>query len=291
MAKSKEAVSAGSDTRAFTLDGDVVPYNTALKLEHFQNPAFRAEMREVFAHLAANYADYPNGNEVAKVWEITQAVRGLRDHGSMHRNADILGVAAGHEHTVFYLTNYVRRVFATDLYANNVDWNEAAAGMLTTPAGFAAPGLVWNPRRLIVQHMDALNLNYEDGVFDGIFSCGSLEHFGTLQNVARAVSEMARVLKPGGILTLSTEFRIDGPAEYGYPGTLIFTPDMLMSHVIRPSGLEPVDDLDFTVSSKTRDCAYPISEAVEKGTRSRSIALSNAGFVWTSVALCLRRPG
>lgn len=287
MKKTPEESAAGSSSCEVVMD---VPYNSALQIEHFSNPKFRAEMREVFAHLAENYADYPNGNEVAKVWEITQAVRGLRDHGSMHRNADILGIAAGHEHTVFYLTNYVRRVFATDLYVNNADWKEAAVGMLTNPGALAAAGLIWNPRRLVVQHMDALNLNYEDATFDGIFSCGSLEHFGTLQNVARSVSEMARVLKPGGILSVATEFRIEGPAEYGYPGTLIFTPEMLESHVIRPSGLEPVDTPTFDVSPATRENAYPISEAVEKGTRSRSIALSNQGFVWTSVSLCLRKP-
>lgn len=266
-----------------------IAYNTALNLEHFSDPAFMASMREIFHHLALNYADYPSGNEVAKVWEVVQAVRGLRDFGALTRSSDVLGVAAGHEHTVFYLTNYVARVFATDLYFGNEDWNEAKTAMLVSPENFAIPGMVWNPKRLVVQHMDALNLRYDDSTFNGIFSCGSLEHFGTLQNVARAVSEMARVLKPGGILTLSTEFRISGPDTFGYPGTLIFTPDMLMEHVIMPSGLTPVDDFQADVSVATVASAYPISEAIESGTRSRSIALQNHGFIWTSASLCLRK--
>lgn len=135
-----------------------IAYNTALNLEHFSDPAFMASMREIFHHLALNYADYPSGNEVAKVWEVVQAVRGLRDFGALTRSSDVLGVAAGHEHTVFYLTNYVARVFATDLYFGNEDWNEAKTAMLVSPENFAIPGMVWNPKRLVVQHMDALNL-------------------------------------------------------------------------------------------------------------------------------------
>lgn len=266
-----------------------IAYNTALNIEHFKNPAFKSLLREIFHHLALNYVDYPNGNEVAKVWEVVQAVRGLRDFGALNRQSDILGVAAGHEHTVFYLTNYVARVFATDLYFGNEDWNEAKTAMLVSPENFSVPNMVWDPRRLVVQHMDALNLRYEDSSFNGIFSCGSLEHFGTLQNVARAVSEMARVLKPGGILTLSTEYRISGPDTFGYPGTLIFTPEMLLHHVILPSGLTLVDNFEASVSTETVLSAYPISEAIEKGTRSRSIALQNMGFMWTSASLCLRK--
>ena len=266
-----------------------IAYNTALNIEHFRNPAFKSLLREIFHHLALNYVDYPTGNEVAKVWEVVQAVRGLRDFGALNRQSDVLGVAAGHEHTVFYLTNYVARVFATDLYFGNEDWNEAKTAMLVSPESFTVPHMVWDPRRLVVQHMDALNLRYDDSSFSGIFSCGSLEHFGTLQNVARAVSEMARVLKPGGILTLSTEYRISGPDTFGYPGTLIFTPEMLLHHVILPSGLKPVDDFETAVSPETVLSAYPISEAIEKGTRSRSIALQNMGFIWTSASLCLRK--
>ena len=43
-------------------------------------------------------------------------------------------------------------------------------------------------------------LRYPDDTFDGIFSSGSIEHFGDLQDVANAAYEMGRVLKPGGVL-------------------------------------------------------------------------------------------
>ena len=68
--------------------------------------------------------------------------------------------------------------------------------------------------------MDALELRYEDESFDGVFSSSSVEHFGDLAAVRRAFEEMHRVLRPGGVVTLSTEYRVAG--EGSLPGTLLF---------------------------------------------------------------------
>lgn len=248
-------------------------------------------MRTVFPHFAAVSEDFPADNELAKAWEVTQAVRGLQDFGALRPDAELLGVAAGFEHTVFYLTNFVKRVFATDLYATNQQWKEADSGMLLDPAPFATPGVPWHPRRLVVQHMNALELRYEDASFDGVFSCGSIEHFGTLENVAQAMREMARVLKPGGVLTCATEFRVDGPEGLGVPGAILFTREMIEEYVIGASGLEPVDELQTVITPDTRAAAYPLATAVAEGVRKRSIALTHDGFTWTSIAICLRKAG
>ncbi len=163
--------------------------------------------------------------------------------------------------------------------------------MLTDPEALAPKGYPWNPSRLVVQHMNALDLRYEDGSFDGIFSCGSIEHFGTLEDIARSAREMGRVLKPGGVLTLATEFRIEGPSDgIGIPGTVIFTPEMLRSAIIIPSGLELVDTPHFATMPATQDLAYPLVEAVSQGIRASSVALNHDGYIWTSVVLCLRKP-
>ena len=59
-----------------------------------------------------------------------------------------------------------------------------------------------------------------DASFDGIFSSSSIEHFGGPATCA-ALKEMHRVLRPGGVLSISTEFRIEGPSPAG-PGCLMF---------------------------------------------------------------------
>jgi SAM-dependent methyltransferase len=268
----------------------MVAYNTVLKLSDFADPAFGGQMRHAFAGLASATLNFPLGNELAKAWEVTQAVRGLKDHGALREDAELLGVGAGFEHTVFYLTNFVRRVFATDLYASNDQWAEADAGMMIDPARFAPAGTPWKPERLVVQHMDALALRYEDNSFDGIFSCGSIEHFGSLENVAQAAREMGRVLKPGGVLALSTEFRISGPEGLGIPGAILFTREMVEQHIIAASGLVPVDDLQTVTSDETLEQAYPLLNAIEHGVRVPSVALTHEGYTWVSIALCLRKP-
>jgi SAM-dependent methyltransferase len=120
-------------------------------------------------------------------------------------------------------------------------------GMLLDPQG--PPGYDWNPRRLVVQHMDALDLAYEDETFDGIFSSGSIEHFGSLENIHRSVVEMYRVLKPGGICALATEFKLKGPA--GMPGTHLFTEDELKSVIFDGLDWTPASPLELSVSDAT----------------------------------------
>jgi SAM-dependent methyltransferase len=57
-------------------------------------------------------------------------------------------------------------------------------------------------------------LPVDDSSFDTVFCCSVLEH---VENPAAAMSELARVLKPGGILILSVPFRYylhGAPADY-----------------------------------------------------------------------------
>ena len=84
-------------------------------------------------------------------------------------------------------------------------------------------------------------LRFPDNRFDGIFSSGSIEHFGGLMDVAHSAYEMGRVLKPGGILSLSTVMAIAGPPGRlgGVPGAcLLFQRDHLLRYIVEASGLE-----------------------------------------------------
>ena len=177
------------------------------------------------------------------------AVRTLRDFGALRDDAEMLGVGAGNEPTVFWLTNWVGRVFATDLYLEPGVWREFAnEGMLAEPGRYW-PGR-WNPRRLVVQHMDARDLHYEDDSFDAVFSSSSLEHFGTVEDVRYALTEVERVLKPGGIFSVSTEFRLEGDWP-GLEGCVMFDGLDIAREIFQPFEWEPVDDLDLLVTPRT----------------------------------------
>jgi hypothetical protein len=106
--------------------------------------------------------------------------------GMLRDDAEALGVGAGNEPTLFWLTNHVRRIFATDIYLNPDSWTESAdVSMLVDPAVHWP--FEWQPRRLVAQHMDGRGLRYEDESFDAIFSSSSLEHFGDRQDVERSI--------------------------------------------------------------------------------------------------------
>jgi len=225
-------------------------YCKLCNVEDFADPALRGVIRDVFAHeLARLGPGFPGGVEYRKHWEVAMAVRTLVDFGAVHDRAEVLGVGAGDEPTIFWLTNRVRRVFATDLYLDPGVWKGFAnASMMTDPA--RQWPAAWNPRRLVVQHMNALDLAYEDDSFDAIFTSRSIEHFGTHADVRRAASEMCRVLKPGGILSLSTEFLVEGPTP-GIDGCIMFTPELVRDAILGDLPWSPVMPMEYAVSPTT----------------------------------------
>jgi SAM-dependent methyltransferase len=226
-------------------------YCKLCELEDFRDPDLRELIRDM-SGVASERPDYPDGEEHRKPWEVAMTVRALRDFGALREDAEILGVGAGTEATIFWLTRHVKRVFATDLYLTEDSWSEldSGAGMLHAPEKETT--LDWNPRRLVVQHMDALDLRYEDDSFDGIFSSGSIEHFGGLDNIRKSVEEMYRVVRPGGVVALATEFRLGGPSP-GIPGTWLFDEAELRQVALDDMGWRLASPVDLSISEATME--------------------------------------
>ena len=182
----------------------------------------------------------------------------------------------------------MRRVFATDLYLDPGGWvGDAPRSMLVTP-GEHAP-CPWNERRLVVQHMDALELQYDDRSFDGAYCTSSFEHFGGEAEIRQALGELWRVLKPGGIASLTTEFRLRGPPP-GLPGTRIFDAAELDALVVQPFAWELVEPLSLEISEKTLATEMPLSDA-HPGPAARypHVVLREGDLLFTSIHLALRK--
>jgi SAM-dependent methyltransferase len=294
------------DPSVVATEAEPLRHSKVLDLEDFRHPDLVRWIREIYAHELRRFGPrFPEGYEDRKQWEVAMLVRALSDCGALRPDAELLGVGAGNDPISFFLTNLVRRVFATDLYLPYDDkvWAEADVSMLRDP-GSNWP-FAWNPRRLVVQHMDGRDLQYEDGSFDGIFSAGSIEHFGTLDDIRRSAEELYRVLKPSGILALTTEFRLHG-GGHGGPGLIFFTPELIREYLIGGLSWELVDPADFTASDATRRSTTSQAAALEvfrahvrrEGRllyhRYRQvdypiITMYDAGYVWTSICLVLRR--
>jgi SAM-dependent methyltransferase len=221
------------------------------------------------------------------------SLRALSELGALGPDKEVLGVGAGAEPTLFWLTNHAGRVVATDLYGD--DWGEQApAGMLRDP-GANAPG-PWDPRRLVVERMDARKLRYDDASFDGVFSASAMEHFGDYDDVRAAITEMRRVLKPGGIAAHSTEYRLDGE-QRELPGILLFDEAELRSVLLDGDGWELVEPLQLTISEATMRAAVDYDRAAADVKAGRDWSFPHLvlrhplGVIWTSVHVVLRRRG
>lgn len=286
--------------------GPSLSYNKLCLLEDFQHPRIRHTIRKVFHHDLARFGPaFPRGREYRKHWEVAMALLALQDYGALHDEAEILGVGAGNEPTIFWLTNIVRRVFATDLYLG-ADWRDTASETMLIDPGRHWPG-PWQERRLVVQHMDARHLRYEDGSLDGIFSSSSLEHLGDLDDVSRSLDEMCRVLRPGGVASLSTEYRLAGEPP-GLPGVLMFDAKQLTDTILGNRPWRLITPLDLTVTPATLATATDYDRAAADMTahlaahggvlRLHELEWSQyphillrhqSGLLWGSVHLALRK--
>jgi SAM-dependent methyltransferase len=230
------------------------------------------------------------------------AVRALRDHRAVRPDARLLGIGAGTEATTFFFSRQVRQVVATDIYANTGQWADVApSGFLIAPCQFAGD-VQCDPQHIIPLHQDARALDLPDEEFDGVFSSGSIEHFGSLRFVSNAAYEIGRVLKPGCIAAISTQFKVAGPPDgNGWdPSVILFSPEMLRHWIVEASGLEPVDTLDTTLSDDTlsvrRDllgflnAAKQLTHPAQKVGVYPNVVLYHEGYLFCSVHLALRKP-
>ncbi len=240
-------------------------YAKVCDLRDFQDPDLAGVMRDVVP-------DAVPGREHRKYWEFGMGAAFLRDVGRLDSDADILDVAAGRDHIAFWLTRHARRVVAIDIYGEGDFANrEAGATMLTDPASLAP--YPYAQDRLEVRSMDARALEFEDASFDAVISFSSIEHFGSPSDIARAAREIGRVLRPGGHAFLVTEVYLDRHVTETAPvhaaarvltagrrasrATLrrrtgdVFTRREILQRVVRPSGLDLMQDIDLSISPES----------------------------------------
>jgi len=160
-----------------------------------------------------------------KTWEIAMAMHSFDKLGIINSNSEILGIGAAKEETISMLSNHVKRVFATDIYLDGGSWQHWYERELLIDAR-QYMGSNYNHKRVVWQHVDGRDLPYEDNSFDGIFSCSSLEHFGDESDIRKAIEEACRVLKPGGIAAISSEFKISGEGD-GFANVQLFDKERL----------------------------------------------------------------
>jgi SAM-dependent methyltransferase len=229
-----------------------------------------------------------------KAFEWVQCIYGLESLGALGSECTVLGVGAGHEYPLYYLANRSKLTVATDLYTfAGDDWTdvlaaEADPSFLTEPERFAP--FAYRRTSLLPMIADGRQLPFADAAFDVVFSLGSIEHFGGDEHAgaAAAMAEMGRVLRPGGVACVATEYVLAGGPHHEF-----FLPGELLRDVIAPSGLDLVGPLDVTPPEPDL-LAHPISDPVGEHDGTHIVMgvgdPAAGGVVWTSVVLFLRKP-
>ena len=222
---------------------------------------------------------YPfDGTSLAKKgWEYAHLLYGLRRLDCLDSDARVLSVGCGPEPHLYYLTNYVAKVVGVDLFEGEME------GILKNPESYARTP--YRLERLRLLRMDGCRLAFPDSSFDVVFSLSSIEHFGGHLNAARAMYEIGRVLKPGGIAAIATELVL---SDTGHPD--FFTWEDLHRYVIDPSNLDLIEPIDSSISDSLKqhyvhvsDVRSPLYMVVHWGTYS-----DHAPF--TSIMLFMTKP-
>lgn len=177
-----------------------------------------------------------------KPYEFAQLIYGCRRLGVLTEQAAVLSVGAGHELILYWLANHAGRVVATDMYEGvwtDIQGQEGNPVVLERPEDFAP--FPYRRDRLTFMRMDGRTLSFDDNTFDIAYSLSSIEHFGGLKGAIEATREMARVLRPGGVLALATEYVLAGP-----PHDETFQPAEIDT-LVKESGLALVEPIDTRV--------------------------------------------
>lgn len=271
------------------------------------------ELRSTIADVSP---DRPASEPHRKAWEFAMGALFLRDVGRLDGGSDILDVGAGSEEIVFWLAGRANRVVAVDIYGRGAfGEREATATMLDDPTSHAP--YPYPAEKLEVRSMDARHLEFADESFDAVVSFSSIEHFGSAADISRAAREIGRVLRPGGYAFLVTEvFVRQHPIDHApvllavrlatlgrrcQTATLrnrsigeVFTRRELDRWLLRPSGLQLMQPIDFSLDERTRENVHWVepdgSVSSSTGAAYPHILMRAHKSMFTSVCLPLVKP-
>lgn len=216
--------------------------NKICHLEDFRN-------REIVQALTDIQKLDPMGLIHRKDWEWAMGIIAMQRLGKLNKKCTAVGVGSGTEVIPFYLANKIDHVYATDLY-NAGSWSAAAPTRFPDNPKIYAP-FPYREEALTVMRMDGTKLEFPSESFDIAFSFSSIEHFGGKNHSGslKSLKEMERVLKPGGIAIVATEFIINNKNHYEF-----FNRRTIFSHLInKVESLRLVTPIDFNVSAETLD--------------------------------------
>ena len=154
--------------------------------------------------------EWQNTRTHRKFWEWDLGIIALERLGKLNKDSKAIGVGAGKELPLYYLANKISHVYATDIYDTTWDDEQTPTDFVENPKKYAP--FEYDQNALTALRMDGTKLEFPDNTFDIAFSFSSIEHFGGKNHAGALASlkEIERVLKPGGVAVITTEYILNG---------------------------------------------------------------------------------
>src|SRR5271157_238381 len=145
-----------------------------------------------------------------KLWEYLYILNGCDSYGGLGAGRRALGFGVGHERLAALLANMGCQVMATDYVpgdGQSLGWEARSLEDLMDE--LVCPEEKFR-QNVSFRHVDMNEIPSDllSGQFDFLWSCGSLEHIGGLQNGLDFIEKAMACLRPGGVAVHTTEFNV-----------------------------------------------------------------------------------
>lgn len=268
-----------------------VPLSEITNIHRYSDPGWMQLHCDLEAYSTDKHVFKHTGGEIyRKGWEWTHCLYGLQKLGMIAPAHTGLGVGAGREPVIFWLADRIAHVTATDLYGNET-WSKKDG--VEAPADIVQDATKYCPRpyrqdAIRFENADGTNLPFPDNSFDFCWSLSSIEHFGGHEAAKKAVQEMGRVTRPGGVVCIATEFLL--LEEQSHPE--FFTRSQIQKFIITASpNLSLVDGMNWSLPpfEYLVDQICVAGEGVHR--LRRHVVLNDGNCQWTSIMLFFRKSG
>src|ERR671933_3008328 len=197
-----------------------------------------------------------------KEWEWAMGIIAMSRFNRLNKNSVALGIGSGKEKILFYLANNLSHVYATDLYIDKKWEEETPTDFPENPAKYAP--FPYKRDALTALRMDGTKLEFPSEKFDIAFSFSSIEHFGgeNHSGALRSLREIERVLKPGGIATITTEYIINDKKHPDLANQFFNRQTIYSDLIDKLDHLQLVEGpLDLRITANTLDTVMDVQDA------------------------------